>query len=446
MRAPAVPLIATETQPARRAAQLLRRALRLGLQLLWFAVIPLLWSGVIWRYLVPHSSASLGLQGAFGAFAQSHSLLLTLAVFLLLTSLLRYWRNWLPGGRYLSSLPDELVARVPRRRIASCESACALLAALEPRESSKRLADSSTELRQQIQDARAELGVLLGAGKWSKVPAAFEKLERVARPIAVPPTVKSALLFVVLLGAACVLALQMRARYLQAYDVLGTSMLPTLTPGEVLAGGIAKYGPGQLPHRGEVIVLQAAVDGVQREVIKRVIGLPGDHIAIRGVHPVINGWPVPLCEVGAYYSPNDETARSGDPSGLLVMEFLDGDAYLTLQSAVAAPVAEYVVKPDEVFVLGDNRSNSRDSRSFDRGGPRGFPLKDVKAKIARVLFRATARGDIDLSSALKALGPTAILDGADLSAVQGRIAGCLALRPKSATPPRSASAALALHD
>jgi signal peptidase I len=290
------------------------------------------------------------------------------------------------------------------------------------------------------------LASLLASGKWSKVPLACERLDPLARLLARPVGIANHLLFVASLLLVALLALQVRSRYLQTYEVIGTSMLPSLTPGEVLAGGIASFGPGRLPHRGEVVVLQAMVDGVPREVIKRVLGLPGDRVQMNGVHPIINGWQVPLCEVGAYFSPNDETARSGDPSGLLVMEFLEGQAYVTLQSALAPPVPEYTVKPDEVFVLGDNRSNSRDSRTLDRSGPRGVPLKDIKAKAARVLFRPTPRGDVELASAFTPLGPNVFLDGADLSATRGRITGCLALRPKTTTPPRALSAALAFHE
>ncbi|HYQ47304.1 MAG TPA: signal peptidase I [Polyangiaceae bacterium] len=445
MRASDLQLSATTVSRPVRVGELLQRALRLKLQLIWFGVIPLLLSAITWRYFVPHSSSAVGLEGAFRTFARERGVLLTLLVFVALSSVLRYWRIWLPGGRYLSSLPSPLVTRVPRRHIAACESACALLVALDQSSAQRRIADSSRELQESLRAARLELSALLGAGKWSKVPAVSDQLEQLARPLAQPSSVKSSLIFLAFLGVAALLALHMRARYFQAYDVMGTSMLPTLTPGEVLAGSVAAYGRSRLPRRGEVVVLQALVDGVPREVVKRVIGLPGDHITFNGVHPIINGWPVPLCEVGAYYSPNDETAQGGDPSALLVMEFLEGEAYLTLQATLAPPVADYVVKPNEIYVLGDNRSNSRDSRSFDRGAPRGFPLEDLKATVARTLFRPTARGDIDLRSALEPLGPSVYLDGADISGIRGRVSGCLALRPKNPIPPRAATTALALQ-
>lgn len=368
MRAPAVEVTARVHQQ-KRAAELLRRALRLILQLLWFGVIPALLSGIAWRYFVPHSSTAVGFEGAFASFARERSLLLTLLVFVALSSVLRYWRNWLPGGRFL--------------------------------------------------------------------------LEPLGRPIARESSIKSSIVFFAWLGAVVLLALQMRTRFLQAYDVMGSSMLPTLTPGQVLAGSVAAYGPGRLPRRGDVVVLKTLVDGVPRDVVKRVIGLPGDRVSMNGVHPIINGWPVPLCEAGAYYNPNDDIVQDADPSGLLVMEFLEGEAYLTLQTKVAPPVTDYVVKPDEIYVLGDNRSSSRDSRSFDRGAPHGFPLADVKASVARTLFRPTARGDIDLRIALKPLGPSVHLDGADTSGIQGRISGCLAIRPKATTPPQAPNTALA---
>lgn len=428
------------SKPALGLAELLARALRLLLRLLWYGVIPLLLSGLIWRYLLPHASAATGRERVFG-IASGRSLQLTLALFVALSAMLRYWRNWLPGGRYLSSLPDRFLQRVPRRRIAVCEAAFALLDMLARPDGARRIAAS----RYDVEAARVDLAAVLEAGKWSEVFLARERLAAICGSLGRPSHIYNSLPLLALVGVSALLALQMRARFLQTYDVLGSSMLPTLTPGEVLAGRVAEYGPGRLPRRGEVVVLQTLIDGVPREVVKRVIGLPGDHIAMNGVHPIINGWPVPVCQAGAYYSPNEEASQTSDPSGLLVMEFLEGEAYLTLQATLASPVAEYVVKRDEIYVLGDNRSHSRDSRSSSRGAPRGFPLQDVKATIARTLFRPTARGDIDLRAALEPLGPSAYLDGADVSGTQARISACLAMRPKFATPPRAASAALARH-
>ena len=79
---------------------------------LWFALIPLLFSLLALRYLVPRSRSAQGLEGAFASLGRSHTLWLVVALFLILAWLVRYWRAWLPGGRYLSSLPDELVERV----------------------------------------------------------------------------------------------------------------------------------------------------------------------------------------------------------------------------------------------------------------------------------------------------------------------------------------------
>src|SRR4051812_28674214 len=194
MRTPAL----TTAVPQPLSRSVLSRALRGSLRLLWFALIPLLLSALGFRYLVPHGTSAHGLEGELAAFARAHSLLLTLLLFLSLASVLRYWRNWLLGGRYLSTLPDELVTRVPRRRIQVCESACALLSALEQGPVSKRISDSSAELQQSLDAAGTELASLLRSGKWSKVQLACDKLEQLARPLTSRKSPTSELLFIVL--------------------------------------------------------------------------------------------------------------------------------------------------------------------------------------------------------------------------------------------------------
>ena len=424
------------------SALIVQRALRSVLRGLWFVLIPLLMSGLVMRYLVPHALTASGLEGVLAELGREHALWLALAWFLLFVGLIRYWQTWLPGGRYLSSLPDELVARVPRRRIAICESASALLVALDRRSALAQLDEWSAERRAAFDAARVELGEVLATGKWSRVPVARAQLAQLAETLPSGTDFKSAAAFAGLLVVVAVFALQVRARVAHVYDVIGTSMLPTLTPGLVLLGDRAAYTHGRLPQRGDVIVIDALVDGKREELIKRVVGLPGDHIGMYGVHPIINGWTVPLCDVGAYYSPDDQTAAAGDPSGRLVMEFLENEAYLTFQAAMPEPFSEYVVKPGEVFVLGDNRNNSRDSRTFDQGVPRGFPLADVRAKVTRVLFGRTRSGQIDPALALRPLSVQPALEGVDMSAVQTQIRSCLAQRPKTARAPSTALATL----
>ena len=417
----------------------LHALLRTLLRGAWFVLIPLACAGLVLRYLVPHSLTAPGFEGKFAAAVRPHTLLLAIATFVAFTALIRYWRSFLPGGRYLSALPFELVERVPRRRIAVCEEASGLLDWLEGRAGKRWLAAHESEGA--LVEART-LRVLLDTGKWSRVGAASSQLQELVRAGRRSRDFTKNLAFVGLLGCAALLAVQLRARYVQFYEVLGTSMLPTLTPDELLAGRAVKYAPSQLPMRGDVVVLRVAVGGTERELIKRVIGLPGDRIAMRGGHPMINGWFPPVCDAGAYYSPDDETARAGDPGGRVQLEFLEGRAYPTFQTTFAVPMSEYVVKPGEVFLIGDNRSNSRDSRNFEAGAPRGFPLSAISARVTRVLLARTRSGALDATSVWQPLGTSLKLEGTDMSQVEAGVQRCLALRPKDTTPPTAASVAL----
>ncbi len=122
----------------------------------------------------------------------------------------------------------------------------------------------------------------------------------------------------------------------QNFRVEGPSMQPTLTSGEYLWVNKAAYfelnGNFVLggPQRGDIAVLRPPNEDV--DLIKRIIGLPGDRVMIRNGDVFINGQPL------------DEP----------YIHFPAGYTYPIDGKPLVVPAGQY-------FVLGDNRSNSRDS-------------------------------------------------------------------------------------
>ena len=118
----------------------------------------------------------------------------------------------------------------------------------------------------------------------------------------------------------------------QSFLVQGSSMEPTLVDGQRLLVDKITYRLRE-PRRGEIIVFHYPADP-RRKFIKRVIGLPGDEVLIAGQRLILNGRPV------------EEPYVLGPMRG------------------VFGPMT---VPPGHVFVLGDNRNNSDDSRYPDVG-------------------------------------------------------------------------------
>jgi signal peptidase I len=124
----------------------------------------------------------------------------------------------------------------------------------------------------------------------------------------------------------------------QNFRVEGPSMQPTLSSGELLwVNKLAYYRwDGQYllggPQRGDIAVLHSPDPADDVDLIKRIIGLPGDRVRVdRGTVFV-----------------NDQALR---------------EPYIHFQANYTYPLndQDLTVPPDEYFVLGDNRSNSRDS-------------------------------------------------------------------------------------
>jgi signal peptidase I len=142
----------------------------------------------------------------------------------------------------------------------------------------------------------------------------------------------------------------------------GDSMIPTLAMGQRV--GVDQHETA--PVRGRVIVFRAP-ERPDREYVKRIIGLPGDTITGSDDQIVLNGTPIPRCRVGPY------------GAGEIWLEALDGGRWLVFHSAAEHPMPSgpWTVAPGEVFVIGDNRENSHDSRFWADGKGGGLPLRFI---------------------------------------------------------------------
>ena len=136
--------------------------------------------------------------------------------------------------------------------------------------------------------------------------------------------------FLETLALAFVLALLVRSFVLESYQVSGFSMEPTLQNGErVLVNKVLFHF--EAPKPGEIVVFRSPVIPSQ-DWIKRVIAVPGETVGIRAGQVYING----RVTAGAYHTYPDPSAN-----------------YRTVK-----------VPPGYLFVLGDNRPDSYDSRYF----------------------------------------------------------------------------------
>jgi signal peptidase I len=169
-----------------------------------------------------------------------------------------------------------------------------------------------------------------------------------------------------------------RPFFIQAFLIPSGSMRPTLYEGDRIMVNKLVYLV-RPPRHGEIVVFHAPpwADPARRDFIKRVVGLPGDRIAVRDRTTYRNGQPLEepyIAEAPLYVMP-------------------EGD-YVVLQPR-GQPVrlvenGELIVPPGYILVLGDNRNESNDAHAWRAVGADGClypcPFVPIENVIGRAMF------------------------------------------------------------
>lgn len=127
------------------------------------------------------------------------------------------------------------------------------------------------------------------------------------------------------LAIAIALGLAVRASSVGFYSIPSSSMEPTLQVGDTVL--VTPYLSGRHPSRGDVVVFRSPVNA-EEMVVKRIVAVPGDLVETREGRLLVGGHPV-----------TEPYARG-----------------------ITAAVAPQIVAAHAYYVLGDNRTNSYDSR------------------------------------------------------------------------------------
>jgi len=179
---------------------------------------------------------------------------------------------------------------------------------------------------------------------------------------------------------------------LKSYSIPAGSMLPTLEVGD---GFLERrtfriFGEIYSPVRGDIIVFTLP-EKPGTTYVKRLIGLPGETVRMEHGKVFIDGQPVPQVRA------DDYVATKPDGTDLKIARFTEtlanGRSYATLDLVPAGSLdstKDFLVPDGELFVLGDNRDNSVDSRMMSNFG--FVPIDNVTGVAEGVYYSESSGG------------------------------------------------------
>lgn len=190
------------------------------------------------------------------------------------------------------------------------------------------------------------------------------------------------------IGGAVLLALVIRTGLFEPFEIEGPSMEPTLLNGDRVV--VSKYPFGLfLPLRdeaelnwgspvpGDVVIIKSPADGV--DIVKRVIAVGGDTVELIGDVVYRNGSPLPTMDLGRCKT----GVGSSLPRCRWTRSKVGEQTFRTSAAHASMDQPALKVPKDHIYVLGDHRDSSNDSRNPSVGA---IPVKRVKGKALAIYW------------------------------------------------------------